>query len=292
MEREKFDPGWYKDISNERYHGSMGVSSTRLKDYLKMVPNNILYKKPMQTSDAMKLGTVVHEAVLEGVSIEDKYVAIPDFGDLRKKANKEEKLKFIEDNQDLELLTPGMYQDALGMSESIKSNPECASLLDGSINESSVYWWHKALDEDNRDYKVMCKVRPDAISLSHPGVLLDVKTTDNATETEFARTMVKFDYHMSAAMYLAGVNSNEELLSECGAFFFTTFMFLVVENHPPYNSRVFKMSSGNKTLNLGKARFYRAVQRYHDAKENDYPGYGHEINEIEVPSWAEKFHII
>jgi len=291
-ERELIDAGWYLDFDDTRYHGSGGVSSTSLKYLLQRAPNYFLCKQNQQNkpTEAMKMGSLVHTMILEPETVKQKYVQCPEFGDLRKTANKTAKLEFEERNQDKDAVKSELYEKAERMAESVLSHPTASLLLDGSINESSVYWWFKGDYEDERKYKQMCKVRPDAISTTHPGMIIDIKTTDDASFTGFAKSIHKFNYHLSAAMYLEGCNSNKELLDKTKAFIFTNFVWVVVEKEYPYNVACYSMCKTD--YNIGRMLFRKSMMVLHDAKEDNFPGYPEEIREIELPAYAQKGHIV
>lgn len=292
MERELFDPGWHRDIEDERYHKSGGISSTSLKYLLQRAPNYFLYKQQNKSEPtaAMRLGSLIHAMVLEPDTVGEKYVEMPDFGDQRRTANKEAKKQWLLLNDEKESFKPEQFDQASKIAKSVLSHPVAASLLDSAIVESSIYWWYKGDYEDERKYKQMCKVRPDAISVTSPGTLVDLKTTEDASFSSFARSIHKYLYHMSAAMYLEGVNSCDELLSETKAFLFTNFVWIAVEKEPPYNVACYSISKND--LALGRALFRKGIQTLHDAKQDDFPGYPEEIREIELPQFAQNGHIV
>lgn len=289
MDRENIPVGWHRNIKDERYHASNGVSSSSLKWLLKRAPNTFLYRKQEKTA-AMAMGSLVHTMILEPEKVDANFAAIPDFGDCRKKENKAAKEFFYSRNADKELVKAADWNDAKGMTESVLNHPTASILLQDSIVESSIYWWYKGDYEDDRNFKQVCKVRPDSIPVTHPGMLVDIKTTNDASYTEFAKAIHKYLYHLSAAMYLEGVNQCNELLDHMKCHFFTNFIFIVVEKEYPYNVACYQLSK--EDLRIGRELFKKAMQVLHDAKENDFPGYPEEVREIELPQYARKGHIV
>lgn len=292
MERELIPPGWHRDISNERYHASGGIGSTSLKVILETAPSGFLYRQQQykKPTVAMQLGTLVHEMVLEPEVAKEKYVKAPEFGDQRKTANKEAKAAFEAENEDKIPIAAADFERAERMSENVLSHPMASLFLDGSVNESSVYWWYKKEYDDDLDYNVMCKVRPDAISISHPGMLLDLKTTEDASFTGFSKQIHKYSYHLSAAMYLEGVNQCDELIDFTRAFLFTSFVFVAVEKEPPYNVALYELSK--EDLRQGRVMFRKAVKAYQLAKQENFPGYPTEVRTIELPGYARNMHVV
>ena len=83
------EPGVYGGIGNEEYHKGPGLSSSDLK----LLARSPLHYKtakaiPPKETDAMRLGTAVHCAVLEPDRFEKEYAAAPEAIDRRTKAGK------------------------------------------------------------------------------------------------------------------------------------------------------------------------------------------------------------
>ena len=72
--------GWYRDIPNEEYHRSNGTSSSSLKTLLEQTPAHLEYNRthPKDSTENMKLGTLVHMLVLEPDKFEEEYIIVPD----------------------------------------------------------------------------------------------------------------------------------------------------------------------------------------------------------------------
>ena len=64
---------------------------------------------------------------------------------------------------------------------------------------------------------LMMKVRPDGLCKNYP-VIVDLKTTADASYSGFQRSVERFGYHVSAAMYMEGVNQCKPLLEEMRHF--------------------------------------------------------------------------
>jgi len=80
-------------------------------------------------------------------------------------------------------------------------------------------------------------------------------------------------------MYLEGVNSHLET--------FPDFLFIASEKEPPYATAIYKLDK--MTAAEGSNLFHDALQKYKLCKErNDWPGYGDEIQTIEIPRYAFK----
>jgi hypothetical protein len=143
--------------------------------------------------------------------------------------------------------------------------------------------------DDDTEYKTMLKVRPDAISRAH-SVIIDLKTTADGSYSGFQKSIQNFYYHMSAAMYLEGVNQCKPLLNELGHFAYTKFVFICVESAPPYLTSVYELSP--EYIDIGKALYRRALHDLRRGQEQEWPGYPDEVRIIEPPPWGNRIPIV
>jgi len=284
-------PGWHKDLTNEQYHGSFGTSSSSLKKLVKQTPAHLAYSQahPMGSTDAMALGTAVHTLILEPEKAKSEILVMPDIN-RRTNAGREEYENFMRFADGKTVLTPDQFEAATAMAESVLTDPYASILLEDTVRESSVYWWYKCMDaDDDTDYKEMLKVRPDAISRAH-SVIMDVKTCRDASLTTFSRDIHSMNYHLSAAMYLEGVNQNQELLDELGHLAYSNFIFICVENTAPYLCAVYELS--HDYLALGRQIYQQTLRTLHRARAEDWPGYPPAIRLIDPPNWAKYGHVV
>lgn len=284
-------PGWYRDMPNEEYHGSMGTSSSQLKMLMEHTPAHLLYDMGQENKATanMALGTAVHSLVLEPDTF-DEEVAVEPVINKRTNAGKAEKAAFDAENVGKTIITPGQFEQAKWMAESVMAHPMASVLLSDIVAESSVYWWYRSMDaDDDTHYKELLKVRPDALSRGHP-VVMDLKSTADGSYTGFIKSIQNFGYHVSAAMYLEGINQCKELLEAMGHFAYTKFVFICVENTAPYLTSVYELSP--EYLELGKQHYRRALWVLKNARENEWPGFPDEIRMIEPPNWANRAHIV
>lgn len=292
QQRQLFAPGWYKNIPNEVYHRSGGTSSTSLKVLLEKTGAHLQYNRthPKDASSAMGLGTAVHSLVLQPESFDADIAIKPEGLNLRTNAGKEEMQIFLDTNEGKTIITAEQHEIAKAMAMRVLEHPIASILLQDIICESSVYWWYKSMDtSDDTRYREMVKVRPDAISKKHP-ILLDLKTVKDGSYSGFIRSIQDYYYHLSAAMYLEGVNQCQSLLDETGYFAYLKFVFVCVENFAPYEVSVYELSADY--MNIGKQIYRMAMQRLSDSRAENWPGYPEEVRVIDPPGWASKGHIV
>lgn len=284
-------PGWHKHLTNEQYHGSFGTSSSSLKKLVTRTPAHLAYAQahPSESTDAMSLGTAVHTMILEPEKALSEIIVMPEIN-RRTNAGKEEYEQFMRYADGKTVLTKEQHEAACAMAASVLNDPYASVLLEDTMRESSIYWWYKCQDpDDDSDYKELLKVRPDAIGRAHP-VIIDVKTCRDASLSTFTRDIHSLSYHLSAAMYLEGVNQNRELLDELGHLAYSKFIFICVENTAPYLCAVYELS--RDYLALGRQIYQQTLRTLRHARANDWPGYPPAIRIIEPPAWANRGHIV
>lgn len=290
QKRPQFEPGWHRDIPNEIYHRSSGWSSSTLKKFIEKSPAHVQWdmRHPSPQSESMALGSAVHTLILEPEKFEQEFAVSQKF-DGRTNAGKEGKARFLLEAGDKTVLNEEQYNAARIMSDKVRNHDIAGIFVNDVVCESSIYWWYRAPDDDDSKYRMMMKVRPDAISRSHP-VMIDVKTTTNAGFSEFMKTIHKYAYHLSAAMYLKGANQCQELLDHLGYHAITNFLFVVVENVPPYEVAVYELSDRDRELGLHL--FQKCARRLRDSLAEGFTAYPMQIRQTELPSWADRNPVI
>lgn len=289
--RPQIAPGWHRDLSNEEYHGSAGYSSSQLKTLIEKTPAHLKHSFGVlrEPTDNMNLGTAVHTLVLEPEKFDEEFAVSEKF-DGRTKAGKAAKAAFEAESVGRTVITEPQRDKAILMAESVRNHPIAGLLVSDIIAESSVYWWYKSMDpDDDSRYKQMLKVRPDILCRGYP-VIADLKTTNDGSYTGFIKSIQNFYYHVSAAMYLEGVNQCKPLLEEMGRMAFNKFVFICVENFEPYLTSVYELSP--EYLDIGKLLYRRSLRVLRDGIENDWPAYPDEVRVIEPPGWAQRGFIV
>ena len=115
-------------------------------------------------------------------------------------------------------------------------------------------------------------------------MIVDVKTTNDASPKAFLNTVIKYGYHRQAAIYIDGYN--EVTNGKVDAFF-----FLVVEKTPPYRVECYTLE--DMFINYGREEFHRLLRLEKECRENDFwPHWtgdvrtGESLIELNLPQWA------
>jgi hypothetical protein len=290
-ERPLIEPGWYRDLSNEEYHGSFGYSSSQIKTLIEQTPAHLRHSFTVQkeTTVNMLLGTAVHTLVLEPEKFAAEFAISQKF-DGRTNAGKAAKALFELESAGRTVITEDVAEKAQAMAAAILNHPIASLLVKDIVTESSVYWWYKSMDaDDDTRYKIMTKVRPDILCRNYP-VIADIKSTADGSYSGFIKSIQNFYYHVSAAMYLEGVNQCKPLLEEMRHFAYNKFVFICVENFEPYLVSCYELHADY--LEIGKFLYRYAMRKLRDGQENDWPGYPDEIRVIEPPPWASRGFVV
>ncbi len=248
--------------SNADYHADPAVSASHLHAVAKspyhywsryLDPNRIA---PESTA-AMRLGSLVHCAVLEPEELGKRYgVCAP----RNTKAGKEQAERMAAAG--IEAITQSDMALALSMALSVRLHPAAAALLVHGKAEQS-FWW------DDAATGLRCKCRPDWYDGT---TVVDLKTTTDAGPG-FARSVATFRYHVQASHYLAGLHGAER------------FVFIAVEKTAPYAVAVYELDAA--AMAAGDELRQRDMRVIADCQAiSEWPGYGDTIQPLSLPLWA------
>jgi len=226
---------------NEKYHAHPAIGASDIKQFLrspyhywaaKHAPARI--QKPPTPS--MLLGTALHTAVLEPERFETEYGIKPD---IPKRSKAEKKLHQAVADQFKHVLTQQEHEQVLAMAASLQSHPEAGSILEG-------------LSAAEQSHFVTCprtglalKCRPDGLSMQD-SLIVDLKTTVDASDRKLRYTFSDFGYDVQAVHYLHCLQD------------YDSFVFLMVENTPPYAVRVVTLS--DSTIGAARLRHFKALE--------------------------------
>ena len=167
------------------------------------------------------------------------------------------------------ILTRDEHRIIVGMAESIAAHPVARTIRDTPRQtELSIFW---TLDDGTK-----CKARIDCLQ---DGTIWDVKTCRDAGYRGFERSVAEYRYHMQAAWYLDG--AGRAGLAQRGC----RFLWLAVENAPPYQLCVYQCASD--LLQIGHDANERALETLAKCdREKTWPtAYAQEVVMMAAPGW-------
>jgi len=267
--------GVHDDISNADYHAGPGIS----KSGLDLVHRSALHywaryidpeREPQEPTKALRMGSAIHGLVLEPDRFGEDFAVAP-VCDRRTKIGKAAYADFLLDAEGKTVLSADEHELAKRIAESVHAHPTAAYLLSEGAPELSAYWRDEKTGE-------LCRCRPD---WSRPdGILVDLKTTEDAGYHGFRRSAWKWRYHVQAAFYLDGWTAAGNRQAE-------VFAFVAVEKSPPFAVAVYYASED--MVRLGREE-YRADLDHFSAchKADQWPGYPTNLQQLDPPGWAMK----
>jgi hypothetical protein len=194
-----------------------------------------------ESTPRLDLGTAVHCALLEPERFLREYVALPGHtADLFHAHD----LALIEAQRGhpVHFITDAQMEVVQGICDQVARLPDIAALLRDGLAERSLFWRDTATG-------IRCNIRPDLLVMPH--LILELKTTFDASLPVFQRTLRLQRYHLSAAMYLEGVR---QLTGQS-----LNYVYLVASRHPPYE--VQSLVPDAATLEEGGRLFRQALLR-------------------------------
>jgi hypothetical protein len=234
---------------------------------------------PSGDTKATLIGSALHTAVLEPKRFDDDYAVGP-VVDKRTKEGKAAWAAFESQHKGAILLRGEEFTAVRGMAEAVFAHPFIQTILATSdkreLREVTLTW-----DEPVGSGTVPCKCRIDwAVTLGGETFVLDLKSTEDATPQEFARTINKWKYHAQAASYLHG-------LKRCAPGPERRWLWVAVEKDAPHGVAIYEASEG--LIQQGANEYLGWVRDYAEAhKTNNWRGYPTTISPIDLPKWAWK----
>jgi exodeoxyribonuclease VIII len=256
------------------YHASPGVSNTMLSDLARSPAHCwALHHAPgrpaRKTTPAMNAGTLLHTLVLEPEKVPGAYIVRPDGLDGRTKEGKE----WAAQAGGLTVLSAEQYATAEAQRDAIFAVPELAALLNAGHSEVSCFWRDEATD-------LPCRMRADWVSNVVNGrvVLLDLKSTNDASPEGFAKTMARFGYHRQAAHYSTGYAN-----ADCVEV--VNFVFGVVTQEYPFIAAAYSIAAD--ALEQGQDECATLLETYAQCQRTGvWPAF--HSQQVSLPSWAQR----
>jgi len=220
--------------SNDEYHSHKSISASGLKEIHKKSVYHFLNRK-FKESPAMKLGTAVHQAILEPWDFHDIYYKI-DKIDKRTKLGKEAYQKQIDIAGDKIILESDQNYIIQEIIKKFKVHKLAQKYCKGEM-ELSHYSKYEGID---------VRVRPDCINRIC-NFISDVKTCQDNSPEAFKRDVYKWGYHLQAAFYM----------DVCGI---DNFKFIAVTTTYPYTVEVHTLDEN--TLEFGRNAYKQAIAKW------------------------------
>jgi hypothetical protein len=279
-----------KMLTNEDYHADREHISKSGLDLIDRSPLHFwnAYMNPATPprleTPTFKMGTATHTMFLEHDNLDNDYFVLDNDDILREiggsRPHSTSRYKnwyqgVLSEHPDKKPLSLTEYECLRGMRDSLYSYRTASKLLEGGIAEQTITFIEPITG-------VKCKVRPDF--LSDYNVIVDVKTTDDASYEGFRKSMAKYRYYVQDAFYLDGVNHSDFNFSP------SMFVFIAIEKEPPYAVGVYTLE--NIDREFGREQYLQNLWSYKEAKETGiWKSYPDRIQNMSLPAWVAKSKI-
>ena len=258
------------DLSNAQYHAHSAISKSDL-DAARKSGRHFFDKKegpPRESTAAFDLGTVLHASALPGENSDDVAVRMPEG---MKKTTKEGRA-FVAAHEGKIILNPSDAYLVDQMMLSLVEHPFSQGLVRGELPGKSEQSFFST--DEKTGLEVKC--RPDFL-LNDLSLVIDLKTTLDASPKGFQRSLVNYRYYVQAAWYLDVIELATGKRPEA-------FLFIAVEKSRPFNTAVYV--ADEDMIKLGKEHAREDLDNIAKWKASGiYEGYSDRAEMISLPKW-------
>lgn len=256
---------WVSGLNESEYHAdktAVSSSSLRLIHYEseKHFHSRFIKGEEKKQTDAMRLGTIIHKAILEGDEFTSLYIVEPKFEGLtqdgkmssQSKAAREKKEEWRAENFGKIIVTQDERDMIFGIIDSVMGHNDAMAFIRGCEREVSGYYTDPGTG-------IRCRIRPDYKN-SADGVLGDVKSVRSCKQNDFMWQMIRLGWDFQLGMYSAGM----EVIDGKPPF---VSHFLAVEKEPPYSVAVYVIDVGS--LDWSQTNYRKALVRLKNCIRTD-----------------------
>jgi exodeoxyribonuclease VIII len=262
--------GFGKEMTNAEYHAHKAISKSKLDAARKSGRHlyDMLYGPPRDSTAAFDMGTVLHASALPGENPDDIAVRMPEG---MKKTTKEGKA-FVAEHKGKIILNPSDAYVVDQMMLSLREHPFSAGLVNGDLKGKA----EQSFFCTDKETGLELKARPDFI-LDDCSLILDLKTTVDASPKGFQRSVANYRYFVQASHYLDVIEGATGTRPQA-------FLFVAVEKTRPFSTAVYMADQA--MIDLGKHQAREDLNNIAQwIADNKFPGYSERVEEISLPKW-------
>lgn len=230
-----------ENLSIKDYHARSEISKSDL-DLLAKSPYHFKHKAELkEQTKALVLGSAVHKLVLEPADFLNEFIIEPQV-DRRTKDGKACYQLFIDSSADKQILDPATYELAQQIANSVNSMRETAKFMRDGLAEQTYFG-----EIDG----VPVRCRPDFYN-ENLGLVIDLKTTSDASAAGFAKSVANFNYHVQNAFYTDILRQNGKVVNN--------FLFIAVETKKPFMVGFYTLDEA--AIEQGRITYQALLERY------------------------------
>ena len=299
MNSPTFTPGIYHDIPAEQYHAANGVSNSQLKHLNPPARFPVAMATKTETTPFMRMGTLVHHAVLEpdkpfpAITVQpETYPAPATHADV--KAGKIEAGSPLKWSNNAKWCKDWLKaQGAAGIdvmkAEEFEILNGCVKALSDDLmvgmslfeGQGEVSVFAPLTLPSGRE--VMRRMRLDWV---RPPVIYDIKVVQEGmgSREAFGKLAYERRYHVQAVYYMDGWNTACKPGDQVEAF-----VFFVVEREAPFLVSRFEVAIDSEVANAGRSQYIQDLETFMDCNESGvWPGYPAGFQPLGLPGWARR----
>lgn len=262
-------------MTESEYRRQEGISRTELWR-LRESPEKFKWyqEHPEPPTPALLFGAAVHKMLLEPETFDTEFAVAPEV-DRRTKDGREAYSAFLAAFEGRSVISQADFDKAVEMARKAVDAPFVKKLLAGE-REKPFYWTDDLTGEP-------CKIRVDCLTtIGGKPVIVDYKTTADASTDAFMRSAINYGYDFQAGMYCEGVEkaTGQKPL----------FVFIAQEKTAPYAVNI--LQADELMVKRGYDIFRELIGIYHECKTTGnwygYLGAYNVINNLSLPAWLAK----
>lgn len=291
-------PGLHPDIPNDEYRAWQAAANSDLTMIEQFSPMHMRYRRenPPEPTPALLFGSAVHCAILEPEKFKDQYVVAQPCSAFKRDGCRCSNGGIIYSagkwlcgvhgkdatvNLDRVILSIDQAEAISNIARAVSFHDSAnGALKSEGPNELSAVFNH----EENGQ---LCKLRADGYRPEWE-MIIDIKTTENASRSQFEKSIAEFGYHRQAAFYIDGLRSLGVNVKH--------FAFICVEKKAPYGVATYRL--GDTDIDAGRDEIRRLIRIYKNCRDKElmlikqggsgasaWYGYESQFQDISLPGW-------
>jgi len=265
-------PGIYYGVPAEVYRDLAAVNNSSIGPIARSPAHyREALRRPPPGREVFRLGNFLHAGALEPLSLLQRYAVLPDLAsDLRRADGtpydnprgtaefRRRVAEFRRVNRDKQIVDRPWLDALLGVAAGLKRNARARDLLTGpDVRFEVVVVWN------DRETDLLCKARLDALDLPARR-LADLKSTADAGDDAFCRSIADYGYDRQAAFYADAIEAL------CGDP--VQAWIVAAEKEAPFAVRAAPVADA--TLATGRRKYRRALRTIAACRQADaWPTY-------------------
>lgn len=261
------------------------MTDTYHTDYSRLSPSmlSVLAKSPeefharfiaktMKTepTEAMVFGTLLHTLIMEPETVDERFIVASKV-DRRTKEGKAAWSEFLSKADGREIVSEDVFDECTKAADAVLQHDQVAKLLGRKADIETPLPWELL--------EVPMKCRPDAV-YHDLRLIVDYKTTEDASPKEFARSVHKYGYDRQAWAY------REAVFQITGEMY--RFLFVCVNKTEPYTAAVYELGPsemlGGEASGCALVRDYKRRVETNDWKSSWTRG----VYRLELPRYLKR----